>query len=87
MKKILLILSLIFSVTLFGQQDKAYYILDLDPINDSISKRIESLEARQLVGIRNELLQKDAIIENVSFIGEIVEVPSADALKKLCQWK
>ena len=52
--------------------------------NSTLSKRIESLEARQLVGIRNELLQKDAIINNVSFIGEIVEVPSADALKKLC---
>jgi len=52
--------------------------------NSALSKRIESLEARQLVGIRNELLQKDAIINNVSFIGEIVEVPSADALKKLC---
>jgi alanyl-tRNA synthetase len=36
------------------------------------------------VGIRNELLQKDVIIENVSFMGEVVEVPSADALKKLC---
>ena len=52
--------------------------------NSSLTKRIESLEARQLVGIRNELLQKDEIINNVSFIGEIVEVPSADALKKLC---
>ena len=52
--------------------------------NNSLQKRIESLEARQLVGIRNELMQKDAIINNVSFIGEIVEVPNADALKKLC---
>ena len=52
--------------------------------NSTLSKRIESLEARQLVGIRNELLQKDQIIENVSFIGEIIEVPNADALKKLC---
>jgi len=52
--------------------------------NSALSKRIESLEARQLVGIRNELLQKDAIINNVSFIGDVVEVPSADALKKLC---
>jgi alanyl-tRNA synthetase len=52
--------------------------------NSSLTKRIESLEARQLVGIRNELLQKDEIINNVSFIGETVEVPSADALKKLC---
>ena len=50
----------------------------------SLQKRIESLEARQLVGIRNELLHKDEIINNVSFIADIVEVSNADALKKLC---
>ena len=50
----------------------------------ALNKRIESLEARQLVGIRNELMQKDEIINNVSFIGAITEVPHADALKKLC---
>jgi alanyl-tRNA synthetase len=52
--------------------------------NASLSKRIESLEARQLVGIRNELMKKDEIINNVSFIGDIIEVPNADSLKKLC---
>ncbi len=52
--------------------------------NAALEKRIESLEARQLVGIRNELMQKDEIINNVTFIGEIIEVPNADALKKLC---
>ncbi len=52
--------------------------------NSTLQKRIESLEARQLVGIRNELMQKDEIINNVSFIGDIIEVPNADALKKLC---
>jgi alanyl-tRNA synthetase len=52
--------------------------------NNTLGKRIESLEARQLVGIRNELLQKDEIINNVSFIGQVIEVPNADALKKLC---
>ena len=30
------------------------------------------------------MLQKDEIINNVTFIGAIVEVPNADALKKLC---
>jgi alanyl-tRNA synthetase len=50
----------------------------------SLQKRIESLEARQLVGIRNELMQKDEIINQVSFIGAVTEVPHADALKKLC---
>ena len=52
--------------------------------NNSLNKRIESLEARQLVGIRNELLQKDEIINNVTFLGQIIEVPNADALKKIC---
>ncbi|MDB5279528.1 MAG: alaS, partial [Ferruginibacter sp.] len=52
--------------------------------NSLLSKRIEGLEARQLVGIRNELLQQDEIINNVTFVGAIIEVSNADALKKLC---
>lgn len=49
-----------------------------------LEKHIASLEARQLVAVRNELLTKDEIINQVSFIGDIVEVSSGDALKKLC---
>ena len=49
-----------------------------------LEKKIEKLEARQLVGIRNELLQKDEIINGITFIGDIVEVDNADALKKIC---
>ncbi len=49
-----------------------------------LEKKIERLEARQLVIIRNELLQKDEIVNGVTFIGDIVEVESPDALKKLC---
>ena len=52
--------------------------------NTALSKRVDSLEARQLVAIRNELLQKDEIINNVTFVGEIIEVSNGDALKKLC---
>ncbi|MBI3882956.1 MAG: alanine--tRNA ligase, partial [Sphingobacteriales bacterium] len=52
--------------------------------NNALSKRIEGLEARQLVGIRNELMKKDEIINNVTFVGEIIEVSNGDALKKLC---
>ena len=59
-------------------------IENLQAENNALQKRIEGLEARQLVGIRNELLRKDEIINNVSFIGDIVEVSNADALKKLC---
>jgi len=50
----------------------------------ALEKRVEALEARELVGIRNNLLQKDEIINQVNFIGEIVEVSNVDALKKLC---
>jgi alanyl-tRNA synthetase len=52
--------------------------------NSALAKRIESLEARQLVGIRNELMTKDEIINGVTFVGDIIEVPNADSLKKLC---
>jgi alanyl-tRNA synthetase len=50
----------------------------------ALQKKVESLEARQLVQIRNELLQKDEIINGVTFIGDIVQVSHADALKKIC---
>lgn len=49
-----------------------------------LEKHAANLEARQLVGIRNELLTKDEIINQVAFVGQIVSVSSADALKKLC---
>lgn len=49
-----------------------------------LEKKIESMRARQLVAIRNELLQKDEIINQVSFIGQIIEVDEADSLKKIC---
>jgi alanyl-tRNA synthetase len=52
--------------------------------NGDLKKHIEHLEARQLVTIRNELLKKDEIINQINFIGCIIEVSSAEALKKLC---
>ena len=36
------------------------------------------------VNVRNELLQKDEIINGVTFIGDVIEVSNPDALKKLC---
>lgn len=36
------------------------------------------------MGIRNELLQKIETVNGVSFIGDIVEVSNADALRKIC---
>jgi alanyl-tRNA synthetase len=65
-------------------KDVVKSIENLQSENALLKKHIESLEARQLVIIRNELLQKDEIINNVTFVGEMIEVSSADALKKLC---
>jgi alanyl-tRNA synthetase len=45
---------------------------------------VKRAEAKQLVAIRNELLTKDEIINGVSFVGEILQVSNADALKKIC---
>jgi alanyl-tRNA synthetase len=52
--------------------------------NSLLKKQLENLENRALTGIRNELLQKAEVIEGINFIGEIVEVSNAEALKKLC---
>jgi alanyl-tRNA synthetase len=57
---------------------------NLSSENNELKKKAEQLENRLLVGIRNELLQKDEIINGITFIADIVEVSSADALKKLC---
>ncbi len=72
-------------------KDIAKAIETLQTENTHLAKRIESLEARQLVIIRNDLLQKDISFplgegrdRAITFIGEIIEVPNADSLKKLC---
>ncbi|WP_315819990.1 alanine--tRNA ligase-related protein [Paraflavitalea speifideaquila] len=52
--------------------------------NAELKKKLDHLENRMLVGIRNELLTKDAIINGVTYIGEIIEVSNPDALKKIC---
>jgi alanyl-tRNA synthetase len=52
--------------------------------NSDLRKKIEHQENRLLVGIRNELMQKDQIINGVTFVGEIITVNNADALRKLC---
>ncbi|HMR92629.1 MAG TPA: alanine--tRNA ligase-related protein, partial [Chitinophagaceae bacterium] len=51
---------------------------------NTLEKKIERLQARQLVGIRNELLTKDEIVNGITYVGDIVEVDNPDALKKLC---
>jgi alanyl-tRNA synthetase len=57
---------------------------NLSEENNELKKKLDHAENRMLVGVRNELLQKDEIINGVNFVGDIVEVGNADALKKLC---
>lgn len=71
-------------VQLKNAKDPVKAIAKLQEEKGQLEKHVESLEARQLVGIRNELLKKDEIINQVSFVGQMVNVSSADALKKLC---
>jgi len=52
--------------------------------NADLKKKLEKAEAKELDNLRKRLLQLVHTIDGVSFIGEIVEVPNADALKKLC---
>jgi alanyl-tRNA synthetase len=49
-----------------------------------LRKHAEHLESRMLVGIRNELLTRDEIIDGVTFIGATIQVSQPDALKRLC---
>ncbi len=65
-------------------KDTLRAIKQLQEEKSKLEKHVEYLEARQLVGIRNELLTKDEIINELTFVGQIVTVSSPDALKKLC---
>jgi alanyl-tRNA synthetase len=79
-------LALITSIStqLKNARDPLKAIEKLQEEKGALEKHVENLEARQLVGIRNELLTKDEIINQITFVGQIVSVGSADALKKLC---
>jgi alanyl-tRNA synthetase len=48
-----------------------------------LKKKLESLEAKLLNSLEGELVQQATTVNNIPFIGETVDVSSADALKKL----
>jgi alanyl-tRNA synthetase len=52
--------------------------------NSLLAKKIESLEAKQLAEMRHTLIQQTELTNGLHFIGKVVDVPHADALKKLC---
>jgi alanyl-tRNA synthetase len=58
-------------------------LTSLSDENTSLKKQIEKFEQSQLKSLSNELAQKVHPINGSNFIGEVVVVSSADALKKL----
>jgi alanyl-tRNA synthetase len=52
--------------------------------NGELKKQLEKAEAKQLVELKNALLQKVETVNGINFIGEIIDVLNTDALKKLC---
>ncbi len=72
------------SEALKNPKDTLKSIENLSIENIELKKQIESLEAKQLQLISKELLQKIQAINTINFIGELVEVSNANALKKLC---
>ena len=72
------------SAQLKNAKDPIKAIERLQEERTQFEKHAEHLENRMLVGIRNELLTKDEIINQVTFVGQMVSVSSLDALKRLC---
>ncbi|HVX28408.1 MAG TPA: alanine--tRNA ligase [Parafilimonas sp.] len=64
-------------------KDISKAIENLATENAELKKQLESFEAKQLQNTRNILMQRIQLINNISFIGEEVEVTNVDALKKL----
>jgi len=65
MKKILLALAITFSVTLFGQQNKTYYIEDLKTINGNVNVLLENYTLEFSHNIENNVtLNERARIRN-----------------------
>ncbi len=51
---------------------------------NELQKKLERMEARNLVEIRNQLLQETETINEITFIGKQLEVSNADGLRKIC---
>ena len=58
-------------------------VVSLSEENAALKKQIEKFEATQLKSLTELLVRKVQPVNGINFIGEIVEVGSADALKKI----
>ncbi len=52
--------------------------------NSELKRQIEKLETKQLLLLKKELLQKAEKINDINFIGAIVDAESIESLKQLC---
>ena len=68
--------------TLKNPKDIVKSVENLSTENSALKKTVEKFEAKNTSVIKSELLNKVQLINGVNFIGEIVEVPNADALKE-----
>ena len=59
-------------------------IENLQSENADLKKKIESLEAKQLLGIKAGLLNKVEQVNGINFLGQVAEVSNSENLKKLC---
>jgi alanyl-tRNA synthetase len=69
--------------SLKNPKDIAKAIGSLYDENASLKKQLEKFEAAQLKVLRDALLQRVEKINSVNFIGETVDISSAETLKKL----
>jgi alanyl-tRNA synthetase len=69
--------------TLKNTKDPIKALEKLQDDKQQLEKHVESLEARILVGVRNDLLTKDEIINGIVYLGQMVTVSSFENLKKL----
>ena len=59
-------------------------VRNLQEERNALQKQIEKMEGKLLAGLCDELLTKKENINGVEFLGALVEVSHADALRKLC---
>jgi len=65
-------------------KDVSKAIENLSAENAELKRKLESAEAKQLSGLRDQLIRSAEDLNGVNFIGANVEVSNAEALKKLC---
>jgi len=69
--------------SLKNPKDISKALAALNEENSLLKKQIEKFEQAQLRALRDSLKQKVQSLNGINFIGEVVEVSNADALKKL----